>query len=58
MSILLCKVRYDKAKAYDSHGFLTSNSGNNGNANNPFTYTGREDVGLGLSYYRARYSHT
>jgi RHS repeat-associated protein len=40
---------------YNSYGCLTSNSGNNGNANNPFTYTGREDVGLGLSYNRARY---
>jgi RHS repeat-associated protein len=28
---------------------------NNGNAANPFTYTGREDVGLGLMYYRNRY---
>jgi RHS repeat-associated protein len=40
---------------YSPYGRLTNNSGNNGNANNPFTYTGREDVGLGLSYYRARY---
>jgi RHS repeat-associated protein len=40
---------------YSPYGRLTSNSGNNGNTNNPFTYTGREDVGLGLSYYRARY---
>ncbi len=44
------KARYD----YKSYGKLEGN-GNNPQVSNPFTYTGREDDGTGLLYYRARY---
>ncbi len=44
------KARYD----YKSYGKLEG-EGNNPQASNPFTYTGREDDGTGLLYYRARY---
>ncbi len=44
------KTRYD----YKSYGKLEGD-GNNPQASNPFTYTGREDDGTGLLYYRARY---
>lgn len=44
------KARYD----YKSYGQLEGN-GNNPQTSNPFTYTGREDDGTGLLYYRARY---
>jgi RHS repeat-associated protein len=39
---------------YQSYGKL-ENNGTNPTAANPFTYTGREDDGTGLMYYRARY---
>ena len=44
------KARYD----YKSYGKLEGD-GNNFQPSNPFTYTGREDDGTGLLYYRARY---
>ncbi len=44
------KARYD----YKSYGKLEGD-GNNPQASNPFTYTGREDDGTGLLYYRVRY---
>jgi RHS repeat-associated protein len=39
---------------YQSYGKL-ENNGTNPTTSNPFTYTGREDDGTGLMYYRARY---
>ena len=42
--------RYD----YNSYGKLEGNASNPQPAN-PYTYTGREDDGTGLIYYRARY---
>ena len=44
------KARYD----YTSYGKLEGGE-RNPLAANPFTYTGREDDGTGLMYYRARY---
>ena len=44
------KQRY----AYDPYGGATSLV-SNANVTNPYTYTGREDDGTGLYYYRARY---
>lgn len=48
--IISCSTDYD----YTSYGKLEGN-GSNLPAANPFTYTGREDDGTGLLYYRARY---
>jgi RHS repeat-associated protein len=39
---------------YEPFGAATVSGGTNGN---PFQYTGRENDGTGLSYYRARYYH-
>jgi RHS repeat-associated protein len=46
----LSKARLD----YKSYGKLEGDVSNPASAN-PFTYTGREDDGTGLMYYRARY---
>lgn len=44
------KTRYD----YQSYGKLEGDLSNR-SLTNPYTYTGREDDGTGLMYYRARY---